>query len=77
MIYELFEEGDEKQVVALLELFLEFSADVNPTSAEPGELLFEALASGNKDAVKLLVDHGADCNVISPIELLLSYGGEW
>src|SRR6186997_2732800 len=64
VIYELFEEGDANEVLELLELFLVHGAETNPPVAGESGLLFEALASGNNQAVKLLVEHGADCNVI-------------
>ncbi len=68
VIYELFEEGNKAEVLSLLDALLEQGATTDPASAlKPGELLFEALASGNPDVVKLLVDHGANCNVIDEL----------
>ncbi|MGV3612289.1 MAG: ankyrin repeat domain-containing protein [Fluviicola sp.] len=65
VLYELFEEGDTEEVISLIRVFLDQGATTDPVSAiKPGELLFEALASGNRDAVKLLLEHGANCNVI-------------
>lgn len=79
--YELFETGDQQEVLTLLETFLKQGASINPASQiKPGELLYEALASGNREAVRLLMEYGSDCNIIFdtdyPCETPLIYAVE-
>jgi ankyrin repeat protein len=63
VIDELFENpNQEDRLLELFKLFLECGAAVN-TVDDPGRLLVEAIRVNNR-AVKLLVDYGADCNVL-------------